>query len=153
MVPFYSKAYLSTQVNTSGRLDLVIALYEKTIAHVAKAMRAIGSGDDDVRRDNIHAAAEILMALTEALDFTEAGDLPGRLFALYNYQLRMLLEANRNLDVEPLQSVKSTMTILLNGWQQIARGEEATEIRRLDVKRARDAAANRPPRASFGMMA
>ena len=156
MVTYYSKAYLSTQVNTAGRLDLIVALYEKTITDVSRAMKAITTGNDKVRADAIQSAADILMGLTESLDFTEPGGLAGRLFALYHYQLHMLLEANRTGDIEPLQSVKTTLNILLNGWRQASVTEAAHEIRREDMNRARvrcPASGPASGHTSFGMMA
>jgi len=116
-----SNTYLATQIRTSDPISLVISLYEEAIASVAKAMKAIENKDDNTRRNTIRKAGDILMALTEALDFTQQEQLAGRLFALYNFQMQRLLQANRNQDIEALQEVKSTLSILLSGWQEAAR--------------------------------
>lgn len=123
----YSKAYLSTQVNTSDPLSLVIALYETAISNVTQAIEGIETGDLDARRKCISRASEIIMALSEALDYTQQDGLAGKLFSMYTFMLRQLLEANRENEVEPLESVRSTLSILLEGWQHASRDPEATE--------------------------
>ena len=136
MAPFYSKAYLSTLVRTGNRMDLVLALYEGASAFVKQAMEAVEEENDQARSEAIHRASKILMALCESLDYTQSGTLPGKLFAIYTYQLQQLLEANRTNSLEPLQSVKSTLGILLNGWKEVAQSDEANAIRQEDAEGA-----------------
>ena len=135
MAPFYSKAYLSTQVQTGDRLGLLISLYERGLADVTQAMEAVEAVDSKKRGEMIEKASGVLMALCEALDYTQQGTLAGDLFSLYNFLMRQLLEANRENDLERLQVVKTTLTILLNGWKQIATSAEAAEIREQDIAR------------------
>jgi flagellar secretion chaperone FliS len=124
-----SRAYITTNVQTSDPLSLVIALYEKAIATITKAMDAIEQGDVVTRRQKIQLASEIIATLTQALDFSHGEKLAGTLFALYNSQLYQLYEANRNNDLLPLQTVRSTLSILLNGWQEVSRSDEAARFR------------------------
>src|SRR5664280_1438034 len=98
MAPFYSKAYLATQVHTSDRLDLVIALYEEALAAVRQTMEAIDADDRTRRNDSTRRATNILLALSDALDYSQATDLSGSLFALYQFQIRQILEASRKND-------------------------------------------------------
>ncbi|MFP4380675.1 MAG: flagellar export chaperone FliS [Candidatus Sumerlaeia bacterium] len=119
MSAYYSNAYLETQVGTSDPIALVISLYESAIAKVSRAMQAIEDGDYVKRGEMTSETAEILLTLSNSLDFSQSNNLAGRLFALYNFMMRQLLEANRNNDVEVLQEVKSTLNILLSGWTTI----------------------------------
>lgn len=144
-----SQAYLSAQVNTADPLELIISLYETAILNVRKAMTAIAEEDPETRRDAISKTAEILMTLTESLDYTVGDSLAGHLFGLYNFQLEKLLEANRNEDIEALQSVKSTLSILLNGWQEVATNPEAQQI--LAERESRGESAISPHRAALSM--
>jgi flagellar protein FliS len=125
MTVHYSNVYLETQAMTSNPLSLVVALYESAIAKVARAMRAVEEDDKEKRGEMTSQTAEILLALSNALDFTQSNKLAGRLFALYNFLMRQLLEANRNNDIEILQEVKSTLGILLSGWQNLESGATA----------------------------
>lgn len=143
MAPFYSKAYLTTQVHTSDRLDLVIALYEEALAAVRQTMEAIEGGDRTRRAEAVRRATNILIALSEALDHTQETDLSGTLFALYHFQIQQILEANRKNDIEPLMAVKGTLNILLSAWRQVARTAEAGAIREADAQQ-RDTAGARP---------
>jgi flagellar secretion chaperone FliS len=150
MTPLCSKAYISAQVATSDRVDLVIALYEVALASVAQAMKAVETGDTRKRGEAIRKASDIILVLCESLDHTQAAALPGQLFSLYNFHLAQLLEANRANDLEPLQAVKSSLSILLSGWQEAARSPEAAEMRsaarRPDGRRrAADLQQNRRP--------
>jgi flagellar secretion chaperone FliS len=124
-----SRAYMTTSVQTADPLSLVIALYEKAIASITNAMEAIENGDVPKRRKTIQLTSEIIATLTQALDFSHDGTLAGSLFKLYNSQLYQLYEANRSNDLVPLQSVRSTLSILLDGWQEVARSEEAARFR------------------------
>lgn len=133
MGAFYSKAYLSTLVNTGDRIELLIALYEGSIAYVQQAMEGIEEANEKKRQEGISRAAKILQALCEALDFGQEGSLAGSLFSIYNFQMRQLLDANRSQDLEALQSVKSTLSILLNGWHQVNKGDAANAIRKEDA--------------------
>ncbi len=116
----YSNAYVATQVNTSEGIDLVIALYEAALASLTRAMKAIEDDDDDAHSTAISRVSQIIMALSDALDYSQPGPLAGDLFGLYNYQLHQLLEAHRTKDAEPLQIVRSTLMSLLDGWRKVA---------------------------------
>ena len=157
MAPLHSKAYLSTQVKTSDRVDLVISLYQGALAYVKQAMEAGEEGDTEKRSEMIHRVFKILIALGESLDYTQDGGISGSLFAIYNFQIQQLLEANRSNDVEPLQTVKSTLSILLNAWQQVAKSPEAVAIRADDENRRNGVAgkskASRGNRSSLVMTA
>ena len=158
MAPFYSKAYLSTQVNTADRMDLVIALYEGAIGFVSQAMEAVEAGDAEQRGEMISRVSNIIIALSEALDYSQEGGVSGNLFAIYNFQLQQLLEANRTNDIESLQTVKSTLSILLDGWKQVAESSEAKQIREADqlAKRSvgrRDGTSGRSGKRALAMTA
>jgi flagellar protein FliS len=135
MTPLQANAYLSTQVKTSDRVDLVISLYQGALAYVKQAMEAQEEGNVEKRSDLIHRTSKILIALGESLDYTQDGGISGSLFGIYNFQIQQLLEANRTNDIEPLQTVKATLSILLNAWQQVAKSPEAVAIRTEDENR------------------
>jgi len=135
MAPYYSKGYLSVQVETSDRVELVISLYEAALTHIAQAMEAVEAGDAAKRGDRITKAANVLMTLCESLDYSQPGPLAANLFGIYNLHLRQLLEANRTSNLVALQSVRSSLSVLLSGWRQVMRSPEAEEIRKTDINR------------------
>lgn len=135
MAPYYSKAYLSTQVHTCDRIEIVISLYEAALSHISQATAAVEAGDSAQRGESITKAAKVIITLCEALDYTQPGNLAGQLFCVYNTHLCQLLEANRKNDSVALQAVHASLSILLNGWKQAARSPEAEEIRRDDAER------------------
>jgi flagellar secretion chaperone FliS len=135
MAPTSTKAYLNTQVQTADRLELLIAMYEGALGFVRRAVEGIEENNSTKRSTAIGRAADIISHLSEVLDFTQPGDVAGSLFAMYTYQLRLLIQANRENDIEPLETVYSTLCILLNGWREIATSPDASEVIQADRKR------------------
>ena len=134
MAPYYSNAYLNIQVKTADRIDLVIAMYEGAMTNVNKAIESIESEDDSNRMKAIDKSSKIIMTLSDALDFSQDGGISGKLYSLYNYMLQQLLEANRTKETEPLEIVRSSLVILLDGWVQVSKSKEALEIRNQDAE-------------------
>lgn len=130
MTSYYSKAYVDVQFKTSDRLELVIALYESAIAAVNQGIDAIETENDAGRMNALEQANQVLMLLSESLDFTQAGGMAGRLHGLYLFMMRQLLEANRDKSVEPLEIVRGNLSILLDGWHQAAQSEEVRRQKR-----------------------
>jgi flagellar protein FliS len=130
-----SQAYLTAQVHTADRMDLVIALYENAIASIKQAMEAIESGEADRRHPPLRHATDVLLTLSDALNFNVESDLTLNLFRIYSYHISQLLQAGRRGDLVGLQAVKSSLTILLDGWRQVARSPEASAIRKADAQR------------------
>lgn len=139
MAPYHSQAYLSTQIKTSDRMEIIIALYEAILSNIAQAMEAAESGDVLKRGEKITGASEILLTLCESLDFSQPGSLSSNLFTMYSMYLQQLLEANRTNNLVLLQSVHSGVSILLDAWRQIADSPEANEIRLADAAQKRKA--------------
>lgn len=135
MAPTSAKAYLNTQVQTADRLELLIAMYEGAMGFVRRAIEAIEENDSVKRSAAIGRAADIVTYLCEVLDFTQPGEIAGNLFAMYNYHLRLLIQANRENDIEPLETVYSTLCIMLNGWREISASPDAAEVIQADRKR------------------
>jgi flagellar protein FliS len=130
-----SKAYLTTQVHTADRMDLVIALYESAIASIKQAMEAIESGEANRRHVPLRQATDILLALCDALNFNVESDLALNLYRIYSYHISQLLQAGRRGDLVGLQTVKSSLTILLDGWRQVAKSPDAAALRKVDTQR------------------
>lgn len=130
-----SKAYLTTQVRTADRVDLVIALYENAIASIKQAMESIESGESSRRHQPLRQATEILLTLCDALNFNVESDLSQNLYRLYSYHISQLLQAGRQGDLVGLQTVKSSLTILLEGWRQVAKSPEAVALRKAEASR------------------
>ncbi|HNY25946.1 MAG TPA: flagellar export chaperone FliS [Candidatus Sumerlaeota bacterium] len=130
-----SQAYLTAQVHTADRMDLVISLYESAIASIKQAMEAIESGEGDRRHPPLRHATDILLTLSDALNFNVESDLALSLFRIYSYHISQLLQAGRRGDLVGLQAVKSSLTILLEGWRQVAKSPEASALRKADALR------------------
>lgn len=130
-------AYLTMQVRTSNRMEIIASLYELALLCISQAMEAMESGNCSRAGEKIGKAGEILIALCEALDYSQPGDIAPALFSIYHFHLRQLLEANRTSAIAPLQSARSGLSMLLAGWRQIENSEAAKEIREADARAQR----------------
>lgn len=130
-------AYLTMQVRTSDRMEIITSLYEMALLCISQAMDAMEARDSSKAGEKIGKAGEILMALCEALDYSQPGNLASTLFSIYHFHLRQLLEANRTNTLAPLQAALSGLSLLLEGWRQIAKSEAAQQIREADMREQR----------------
>jgi flagellar secretion chaperone FliS len=137
-----SQAYLTTMVDTSDRLGLVITVYESALANI-KSVLSDEDIDKEKRSEAINKTSKILYALSEALDYSQPGGMAGNLSSLYTFMQRQLFEANASGDNEALRDVKGILSILLNGWTQIANKPEVMALREQETAHA--ASKKQPP--------
>ena len=116
------RSYRETQIKTAGQGTLIVMLYDEAIKQIRQAEEAIGDRQAIERTSNsILKAQDIVTELSAALDFERGGDLARRLFSIYLYVKRQLLEANIHKQVEPLRAERLLLTELRDSWSEIAR--------------------------------
>ncbi|MFN0074124.1 MAG: flagellar export chaperone FliS, partial [Chloroflexota bacterium] len=76
--------------------------------------------------DEAHAsfvrAQDIVAELINGLDLERGGGLADQLSAIYDYLLRLLVEANTKKSIAPAAEAVKLMTELLGAWQALADG-------------------------------
>ena len=114
-----SNQYKQMQIKTANQGKLIVMLYDAAIKAVKIAIDEIPNKKTYDVHKNIIKAQDIVSELMLALNF-EAGDVAKRLWSLYTYMNKKLVEANIKKKVEPLKEVLSYLTDLKEAWSKIS---------------------------------
>jgi flagellar protein FliS len=117
-------AYLESRIAGAAPLELTSLLYQAALAGVRDALHCLQAGDIAGRSRHISRTIEIVSELQGALDFSQGGELAGRLAALYEYVLDRLLQANLRQAAEPLGEAAGILSTLAEAWEELARKSE-----------------------------
>lgn len=112
--------YKENQILTASQGQLIVMLYEGAIKFLKLSLENITDKKKfDVVNNNLIKAQDIITELMLSLNF-EAGDVANKLYSLYIYFNRRLIEANINKDPEPIKEVLKHLIELNESWVQIA---------------------------------
>ncbi len=114
-----SNHYKQMQIKTANQGKLIVMLYDKAIKSIKVAINEIPNKNTYEIHTNIVKAQDIISELMLALDF-EAGDVAKRLWSLYTYMNKKLVDGNVKKDVEPLKEVLGYLTELRDAWSQVS---------------------------------
>ncbi len=114
-----SNQYKQMQIKTANQGKLIVMLYDAAIKAVKVAIEEIPKKNTYVIHKNIIKAQDIISELMLALNF-EAGEVAKRLWSVYTYINKKLVEGNIKKSVEPLKEVLTHLTELREAWNQIA---------------------------------
>ncbi len=91
----------------------------------------IDDAEDAIRRrliakkgEKISRAIAIVGELQASLDMEKGGELSESLYLLYDFMIRELLMANMENSVDRLETVKTTIRPIMEGWSKILEGAE-----------------------------
>ncbi len=110
-------SYKETQVKTASQGKLIVMLYEGAIKFLNIAKQAIDDKDIEAAHNNIVKSQDIIMELLMSLNL-EVGDIAKKLYNLYLYMNKRLMEANMNKDKAPIDEVLKMLTELKEVWEQ-----------------------------------
>ncbi|MCB9094629.1 MAG: flagellar export chaperone FliS [Halobacteriovoraceae bacterium] len=111
-------AYKKTSVQTASKEQVLLMLYQTAINCTKKAIEAIENNDLTKKGENIGKLQDIIIELSNSLDFEVGGDIAKELNALYDYILHSSTKANINIDKAPLEGVLSVLKTLYGGWTE-----------------------------------
>lgn len=114
-----AKAYLSTQVSTASKGDLLLMLYDTAIKHLKLAIVKIGEKDFAAKGVLITKAITIISELQESLNKEQGGDVTKNLFQLYFICNTKLLQANLQLNAALIEEVIGILGGLRQAFAQI----------------------------------
>ena len=112
--------YVTTQVGTADRLQLVIMLYDGAISFLGQAKEKMAVQDAAGKGLLIGRALDIIAELNASLNFQAGHELATNLFHLYNFMTSHLTMANLNWDLAALDEVLSILTQLREAWVEVA---------------------------------
>ena len=114
-------AYKETQIKTASQGKLIIMLYDGAIRHIDSGIRELdGKAPSlDAANNALVNAQDVITELMVSLDFDKGGEIAQRLFDLYMYFNRQLIDANVKKDPDPLRDVRRMLDELRSTWLQI----------------------------------
>ncbi|MEJ2225731.1 MAG: flagellar export chaperone FliS [Syntrophobacterales bacterium] len=112
--------YVTTQVGTADRLQLVIMLYDGAISFLGQAKDKMAARDAAGKGLLIGRALDIIAELNASLNFQAGRELATNLFHLYNFMTSHLTKANLNWDLAALEEVLVMLTQLRQAWVEVS---------------------------------
>ncbi len=113
--------YLEVQVATASPERLVLMCLEGCLRFIRGAREALGEGRKEEAHRLILRAQEIVAELKGSLDL-EYGELPRRLYALYEFLQERLVEANIRKEAGLLEEAERVLVPLRDAWREVAGG-------------------------------
>ena len=78
-------AYKKTSVNTASKEQILLMLYQAAIKNCKKAMVAIDEKNISSKGEHIGKLQDIVLELSNSLDFEVGGEIATELASLYDY--------------------------------------------------------------------
>jgi flagellar protein FliS len=120
--------YVTTQVGTADRLQLVIMLYDGAISFIGQAREKMVAKDAPAKGLLIGRALDIIAELNASLNFQAGQELAASLFHLYNFMTAHLTKANLNWDLQALDEVLEMIQKLREAWVEVAKRARRGEL-------------------------
>ena len=120
--------YVTTQVGTADRIQLVIMLYDGAISFLGQAKEKMAARDAAGKGLLIGRALDIIAELNASLNFQAGQQLATNLFHLYNFMTGHLTKANQNWDLAALDEVVAMLTQLREAWVEVAQRSRRGEL-------------------------
>jgi len=120
--------YVTTQVGTADRLQLVIMLYDGAISFLGQAKEKMATRDAAGKGLLIGRALDIIAELNASLNFQAGQELAANLFHLYNFMTGHLTKATLNWDSAALDEVLGMLLQLREAWVEVAQRSRRGEL-------------------------
>jgi flagellar protein FliS len=115
-----ARQYQTQQILTASPVKLVFMLYDKAIACLKEAIRAVEAGEIEARCMANARAMEIVAHLRGTLDRQKGGEIAANLDRLYGFILTLLPKIDFNNDAKSAQVAIDLLTPLRDSWQALA---------------------------------
>jgi flagellar protein FliS len=112
----YAK-YQQTSAKTADRGDLVVLSYEAILRWLGRADQAIDGGKLLDAHEALVAAQDLVLNLSNSLDYERGGQIAQNLGSLYEYMRRELIQANVQKNKDIIASIRDLISPLLDAWR------------------------------------
>jgi len=116
----YARSYRAMAISTATPGQIVLMLFDGALSSMAVALHGFQEQDFIRRNERVHnniiKAQAILRQLQGSLDMKVPGGFSQRMWALYDFMLRQLNEANLRKDPEPIRIVERLLGVIRNAW-------------------------------------
>ena len=111
-------AYKKTSVETASKEQILLMLYQAAIKNCKKAIEAIEQKNISKKGEYIGKLQDIVVELSNSLDFEVGGDVAKELASLYDYILYSSTQANVKIDKTHLEGCLKVLNTLYDGWTE-----------------------------------
>lgn len=111
-------AYKKTSVQTASKEQILLMLYQAAIKNCKKAMEAIDEKNIAKKGEYIGKMQDIVVELSNSLDFEIGGDVAKELASLYDYILYASTQANIKIEKSHLDGCLKVLNTLYEGWTE-----------------------------------
>jgi flagellar protein FliS len=118
--------YKKTSVETASREQILLMLYQAAIKNCKKAMESIDQKNVAKKGEYIGKLQDIIVELSNSLDFEVGGDVAKELNSLYDYMMFATTQANIKIDKQPLEGVLRVLNTLYEGWSEAVKSLRQT---------------------------
>jgi flagellar protein FliS len=111
-------AYKKTSVETASKEQILLMLYQAAIKNCKKAIEAIEQKNLAKKGEYIGKLQDIVIELSNSLDFEVGGEVAKELASLYDYLLYASTQANIKIDKSHLEGCLKVLNTLYDGWTE-----------------------------------
>jgi flagellar protein FliS len=99
--------------------QLISIIFKHILSNVAIASGAISRNEIENKGKCLTKAIALVGELQDSLDMEKGGEISQNLFDLYDYIVRILVEANAHNKIEKLDEVKRLISDIKSSWDAI----------------------------------
>lgn len=111
-------AYKKTSVETASKEQILLMLYQAAIKNCKKGIEAIEQKNIAKKGEYIGKLQDIIVELSNSLDFEVGGEVAKELASLYDYMLYSSTQANIKIDKTHLEGCLRVLNTLYEGWTE-----------------------------------
>lgn len=128
----YKKGNLKQDISHADPHKLTLMLMQGTLDKLAYAKGCMERKDYAGKSEHLSRASAILMNLRDTLDLEAGAEVADNLFALYDYMVQRLIDANVQNSLKIIDEVITLILPIKTAWSQIPESakQEAYEAQR-----------------------
>lgn len=111
-------AYKKTSVETASKEQILLMLYQAAIKNCKKAIEAIEQKNIAKKGEYIGKMQDIIVELSNSLDYEVGGEVAKELGSLYDYILYASTQANIKIEKSHLEGCLKVLNTLYDGWTE-----------------------------------
>lgn len=120
-------AYKKTSVETASKEQILLMLYQAAIKNCKKGIEAIEQKNIAKKGEYIGKLQDIIVELSNSLDFEVGGEVAKELASLYDYMLYSSTQANIKIDKTHLEGCLRVLNTLYEGWTEAVKQVKTTQ--------------------------
>jgi len=134
--------YRKNQVSGMSQKELIVLLYDGALKFLDQANGHLEEKETNEFADKLERVHRIVYHLYSTLDFENGGEIAEKLGSLYAFIISQLYVLNSTKNSKLVESIKSILTNLRDGWQNVGKGLDSENSQYPDGKQGNDSSSN-----------